>query len=192
MKRKSLLLLSLPFALLACNNEAKDSVEKADSANEAKLDSNGKGGQTITTDEATTNFLVKAADGGMAEVQTGQLAEQKASNAQVKGFATMMVNEHSAANNQVKAFASARNVTLPDSVSDAHKKHMNDLTKKSGKDFDKSYMNMMVDDHQDVIRMFKDASDDVKDAEVKTFIDNTIPKLQMHLDSAQAIQKRIR
>lgn len=192
MKRKSLLLLALPFALFACNNEAKDSVEKADSANQAKLDSNGAGGQTITTDENTTNFLVKAADGGMAEVQMAQLAEQKGANAQVKGYATMLVNDHSAANGQVKSFASARNVTLPDSVSDMHKRHMNDLTKKSGRDFDKAYIDMMVDDHEKDISMFKDASDDVKDSEVKTFIDNTIPKLQMHLDSAKAIQKRLK
>lgn len=190
--KKKFLLIALPFALFACNNEAKDSVETADSINQAKQDSSGAGGQTIATDEATSSFMVKAADGGMAEVQMGQLAQQKAMNQAVKDYSTMMVRDHSAANDQVKAFAAQRNVTLPTTVSEENQHHMDDVSKKTGKDFDKAFMSSMVDDHEKVISLFKDASGKVNDAEVKTFIDNTIPKLQMHLDSAKAIQKRLK
>lgn len=191
MKKRALVLLALPFLVAACNNDATDSVEKADSANEAKLDSpSARPG--ISTDEASTNFLVKAADGGMAEVNLSETAQQKATNAQVKEFATMMVNDHSGANAQVKSLAAARNVTLPAMPGDANMKKAEDLSKRSGADFDKSYMSTMVDDHQKTIDIFEDASDDVKDAEVKTFIDNTLPKIRMHLDSAKAIQKRLK
>ncbi|MEO8406357.1 MAG: DUF4142 domain-containing protein [Chitinophagaceae bacterium] len=194
MKKKFGFLLALPFALLACNNEGKDSVEKADSTNNAKMDSStaNNPAQTISTDAESTSFMTKAADAGMAEVQMGEMAQQKAVNAKVKDFATMMIHDHSAVNDQVKALAAQRNVTLPDSVSDDHKKKMNDLMKKTGKDFDKAYVSAMVDGHKKVLDMFQDASKNVKDTEVKTLIDNTIPKIQMHLDSIQAIQKLIK
>src|ERR1044071_2873332 len=110
--KRTFVLFALPLFVLACNNEASDSVDKADSANKAKLDSpSSRPG--ITTDEASTNFLVKAADGGMAEIALGEIAKQKATNSSVKQFASMMVNDHSGANGQVKSLAAQRNVTLP-------------------------------------------------------------------------------
>jgi putative membrane protein len=197
MKKRTSLLFALPFAiigggLIACNNDkTKDSVEQADSANRAKLDSPAsKPG--LSTDEESSSFLVKAADGGMAEVDLSQLAQQKAKNARVKDFAAMMVHDHSAANDQVKALAAQRNVTLPAMPGDDKQKAKADLDKKTGTDFDKAYMKIMVDDHKSTIDLFKNASSKANDTEVKTFVDNTLPKLQMHLDSAQAVQKAIK
>jgi putative membrane protein len=181
-------------ALLACNNEGKDSVEKADSINDAKMDTSGnkmKTSETIKTDDATTDFLVRAANGGITEVEAGKVGEQKAINPDVKRFAAMMVQDHSAANEQVKSLASARNVTLPATPSEEKTNKLNSLSQKTGKAFDKEFMDMMVDDHQDAIRLFEKHNDS-KDAEVGTFITNTLPKLKMHLDSAQAVRKRLR
>jgi putative membrane protein len=103
----------------------------------------------------------------------------------------MMVQDHSAANEQVKSLASARNVTLPATPSEEKTNKLNSLSQKTGKAFDKEFMDMMVDDHQDAIRLFEKHNDS-KDAEVGTFITNTLPKLKMHLDSAQAVRKRLR
>jgi putative membrane protein len=194
MKKVTSLLCGLCLLAWACNNENKDSVEKADSANDAKLnnDSGNANTQTIKTDESTTNFLVDAADGGMMEVQMGQVAAQKGNNAAVKAYGNMMVKDHTAANDKVKALAAQRNVTLPMAVSDAHQKDIDDLNKKTGRDFDKMYINEMVDDHDHDISMFEKAADKVNDTEVKAFINNTLPTLRMHRDSIKAIQKRIK
>ena len=189
MMKKICLALIVASAMTACNNEAKDPVEKADSTNEVKQDSTP---QAIRTDEETTDFLVKAANGGMAEVSAGKLAEGKATSADVKRFAGMMVNDHTGANSQVMALAAARSVTLPAAVSEENQKDADDLAKKTGKDFDKEYMDMQVDAHKETINLFEKAYDNSKDAEVKTFISNTLPKLKQHLDSAQAIQKMIK
>lgn len=191
MKKKSIA-IALPFLLLACNNEGKDSVEKADSANEAKMDSNSTTSQTLQTDEASSSFLVKAADGGMTEVRLGELGQQKASNTGVKRFASMMVHDHTGANDQVKTLAAQRNVTLPDAPASDNQKKVDDMAKKTGKDFDKSFMDAMVNDHEKTIDLFKDASGKANDADVKAFADNTLPKLQMHLDSAKAIRKMLK
>ena len=189
MKKTSFALVLFTSALVACNNESSDPVEKADSVNEVKQESTS---QAIQTDEETTDFLVKAANGGMAEVDAGKLAESKATHADVKRFAMMMVNDHTGANGMVKTLAAARNVTLPAAVSDDKKENATKLAEKTGKDFDKDYMDMMVKDHKETITLFEKGYDNSKDAEVKTFINNTLPKLKMHLDSAQAIQKMLK
>jgi putative membrane protein len=191
MKKTVFGLISFAFVLFACNNEATDSVDQADSINRAKMDSN-QNAPMINTDEASTSFLVDATDGGMAEVQLGEMAAQKASHPRVKAFGTLMVQDHSMANDKVKSLAGQRNVTLPDSVSNENKRDIDDLAEKTGNDFDKAFMRKMVNDHESTINLFEKASDKVSDPEVKTFVDNTLPKLRMHLDSARAIQKMLR
>ena len=69
---------------------------------------------------------------------------------------------------------------------------VDDLSKKSGRDFDRAYMNAMVKDHQEDIKAFETAEKKVTDTEVKAFISNTLPILHIHLDSAKAIQKRLK
>ena len=191
MKKGESLLFVLLFIFGACNNAGKDSVEKADSVNEAKLDSStvNTPPPTIATDEESSSFLVRAANGGMEEMQLGEIAHQKAVNQKVKDFGVMMIKDHSAENELVKAMAASRNVTLPTTVGDQEKEEINNLNKKSGSEFDRAYMKNMIRNHTKKINLFEDASDKVKDTEVKTFIDNALPHLRNYLDSAKAIQK---
>jgi putative membrane protein len=191
MKKVTAALLAMTVVICACNNESKDSVEKADSANKANIDSPGVK-RPVMADEETSSFLVKAANGGMTEVQLGQMAQQKGADQKVKDFAAMMVHDHSAVNEQVKALAAQRNVILPDSISDENKKEMNDLGKKIGRAFDKAYINAMVKGHESTIDLFEKAEEKVNDTEVRTFINNTLPKVRNHLDSAKAIQKSMK
>jgi putative membrane protein len=192
MKKAAVVVSALTLLLMACNNETKDSVEKADSANAAKTDSPGVSNQPIIADEESSSFMVRAADGGMTEVQLGQMAQGKATDAKVKDFAAMMVHDHSATNDKVKMLAGQRNVTLPDSISADNKKKADDLSKKTGKAFDKAYMDEMVKAHESTVDLFEKAAGKVNDTEVKTFINNTLPKVKTHLDSARAIRKGLK
>jgi len=186
-------MVALTSWMAACNNSGtSDSVDKADSANEAKADSSNGNTAATPVDTETSEFMVKAANGGMMEVQAGQDAQNRATNQRVKDFAAMMVRDHSKANDELKSLARQKNVTLPDSVGGDHKDHMNDLMKKKGSDFDKAYMKQMVDDHQHDVDMFKDAANNSKDADVKAWAAKTLPTLQMHLDSAKAINNNRR
>ncbi|MEO6313833.1 MAG: DUF4142 domain-containing protein [Chitinophagaceae bacterium] len=186
----------IPFAaagilLASCsNNEStKDSVEKADSINEVKTDSPSTVREPIKTDEETTAFLVKAANGGMAEVKLAQLAKEKAKDTAVQHFADMMIADHSAANEKVKALAAERNVTLPAEPDAEEQKKGDELSKKTGADFDKAYVNAMVKGHDETVEMFKKASGKVSDGAVKAFIDNTIPTLEHHYMRIKDIKK---
>jgi putative membrane protein len=196
MKKRSLLLLALPVALLACNNGSSDSVEKADSANEAKSDtsttdtSNANKMTTLAVDQSTADFMVKVADVGMTEVRLGELAQKNAASQRVKNFGSMMIKDHNSAGDELKRLAKGKNVTLPATPGDDHQKKIDDLGKKTGKDFDKSYINAMVDGHQSAVNDFEKNKDN-KDADVKAWVDKTLPTLRMHLDSAKAIKKAL-
>ena len=184
-----LLPLLVVFCIASCNNENKDSVEKADSTNEVKEEQKPT---VIQTDEATTEFLVKAADGGLTEIEAANMAAQKATNPAVKRFAEMMHHDHGNVGTEVKSLAAARNVTIPSSPSEKHQESIAKMSKKDSKDFDKDYMDWMVDDHQADIKLFEKAANDTKDEPVKAFINNTLPTLRAHLDSAKAIRKSLK
>ena len=145
-----------------------------------------------TVRELKADFFVKAADGGMAEVALSQAAEKQASDKRVKSLANMLVQDHTAANDKLKQLAAERNVTLPAAISTEHQNTINDITAKKGSAFDKAYVDHLVDAHKSTIDMFKKAADDVKDETVRNFINDMIPKLQGHLDKAEALQKALK
>jgi putative membrane protein len=155
---------------------------KADTA------TNNAGNQMV--DQSTRDFVADAATGGMMEVELGNLAQQKAKNQRVKDFGKMMVDDHTQANNTLKDIASRKNIAVPATITDDQKKEMDKLSKKSGADFDKAYVDMMVEDHKKDIDAFKKATDKVGDNDIKNFVTNTLPTLQKHLDSIQAIKSK--
>lgn len=190
--KKVILFFASGLLIVACNNAGKDSVEKADSANKANADTAMNHGNTVVADEASSSFLVRVANSGLAEVQMASMAQSKATRQDIKDFAAMLYHDHSLLNEKVKTLASQRNMTLPATVSDDKQSTISSLDKKSGKAFDKEFIDVMIRDHKEGIDLFKKAVQDSKDTEVKNFADQTVPSLQMHLDSAQAIQKRLK
>lgn len=171
----------------------KSSTEAADSANSAKIDTAKKdssttGAPAITVNETDSKFAVDAANGGMAEVALSKLAQTKATNAKAKEFANMMVTDHTKANDELMALAKSKNITLPATVSDDKQKTADDLSKKSGADFDKDYIDIMLDDHKKTVSMFEDESKNAKDPDIKAFVDKTLPTLKMHLQHVQTIK----
>ncbi len=143
--------------------------------------------------EMDKNFVMKAAAGGMMEVELGNLAQQNAASQRVKDFGAMMVKDHGQANQELMSFASRRNVVLnQDSLMSAHKSEMDKLKSKTGAEFDKAYMSMMVKDHQKDVNEFEKASKMCKDQECLAFAGKTLPVLKTHLDSAQAINKSLK
>ena len=142
-------------------------------------------------DDNTKDFANKATTGGMEEVELGKLAQQKSSSPQVKDFGKMMVEDHTLLNNNFKTIASKKSMDLPTSMTDDQRKDIDNLSKKSGKDFDKAYVDMMVEDHKKDISDFKDAQAKVADNDIKDFITNTLPTLQKHLNAIQAIKSKM-
>ena len=150
---------------------------------------------TASTDkvsDADKTFAEKAAIGGMAEVQLGNLAQQKAASDQVKQFGARMVTDHSKANDELKQIASTKGMQLPAAPDDKHKKDVDRLQKMSGAAFDKAYMSHMLDDHKHDVAEFKKQAGSGKDADLKAFASKTLPTLQEHLQLAQSTNDAVR
>jgi putative membrane protein len=141
---------------------------------------------------ADSIFVMKAAMGGMTEVQGGQTAQQNAQNDRVKNFGQMMVNDHGKSNQELMSIASAKGMTIPSDLSADKKKMVDQMKSMKGASFDKHYMGMMVTDHKKDIADFEKASKSATDPDVKAFASKTLPVLRMHLDSAQAINSGIK
>jgi putative membrane protein len=152
----------------------------------ASNDSNAMSANTSNAPDG--DFILEAASGGLMEVELGRYASTNAASARVKEFGRMMVTDHTKANTQLKAIAGKKNVTLPAAPTGKHQTHISDLTAKKGADFDKSYVAMMVDDHKEDVSKFQEEAKNGKDPDVKAFASATLPILQKHLKSIQAIQ----
>lgn len=204
MKKLSVLFLAgaTAFAMQACNSSTKtNSTEVAQDSNSAKdtsgmmssKDTTAKtAGGVMKVDKDDADFAVEAANGGMAEVALGQLAQQKGMSQDVKDFGAKMVKDHTKANNEMKAVAKEKNITLPATVGKDEQKTMDDLSKKSGKDFDKAYVKLMVEDHDKDVKMFEKEAKDGKDAAVKSFAATTLPVLKMHQSMIKGIDQKMK
>jgi len=153
---------------------------------------------TATSTAATTlskddqEFATKAAQGNMAEVSLGQMAAQKGTAADVKTFGNRMVNDHGKALDELKQLAANKGITLPADVSPAQKADADKLSKKSGKDFDKSYADTMADDHEKDVKEFEKASKDAKDPDLKAWAAKTLPVIQDHLKMAKDMKNKVK
>jgi putative membrane protein len=200
MKKLPIGLLAGTFALicLSCNNSSQpDSAQAAKDSNVTKMDSAGAGDSSAakavptTVSKADQDFAVNTAVAGMTEIQAGQLAEQKGMEKDVKEYGKMMVEDHTKAADKLKAIAMQKNLTLPATLTPEMQKNIDDLQAKSGKDFDKAYMDMMVSDHKKVISAFEDESKNGSDADIRSFADSTLHTLHHHLDEAEMCKKMI-
>lgn len=138
---------------------------------------------TVSHDDSA--FVKDAAEGGMDEVRLGQLAQQKSANDRVKMFGKRMMDDHGKLGSELQTLAARKNVTLPSDISLTQKASYELLSTKSGSEFDKSYIEMMVKDHQDDIAAFQKEVNTGTDGDVKTFSSRALPMLQEHLRMAR-------
>jgi putative membrane protein len=140
---------------------------------------------TATITQVDLDFATKAAQGGLAEVAMADVAIAKARNAAVKAFAERMKSDHTAANGELTSWASAKGVTLPAATDAEHQSGIDHLNGLTGKDFDKSYMDHMVSDHEKTVALFDGAAQTTQDADLKTWATNKLPVLREHLSLAR-------
>jgi putative membrane protein len=133
------------------------------------------------------SFYKKAAEGGIAEIDAGRLAQDKAKSQQVKDFGAMMVKDHSAANDKLQALAASKNITLPTSASVGQMATKTKLDVLSGDTFDKSYVKGQVSAHRDTIALFRKEISSGQDAEAKAFASEILPTVRAHLKAIRSI-----
>ena len=146
---------------------------------------------TPDNDPKPGDFWAAAASGGMAEVELGKLASTKAQNAEVKKFAQMMIADHTKTNEELKALASQKNVALPGGLDSKHQFTMQSLQGLSGEEFDRAYVDAMVKDHEETIRLFQGQANGGIDPDAKGFATKNLPALEKHLQTVKGIREKL-
>jgi putative membrane protein len=136
---------------------------------------------------ADQTFVRKALEGGAAEVQLGQLAQQKSQSEDVKQFAQKMVEDHTQLGEQMKPIAQQLGVKEPKGPSKKDKQLMAKLEGLSGPQFDEAYIQAMVKDHQEDLKEFKDEAQTAVNRNVKQAAQQGAGVISQHLQLIQQI-----
>jgi putative membrane protein len=134
-------------------------------------------------------FVGKAMQGGLAEVQLGQLTLQKSNNPQVKEFAQRMIDDHTKLNEQMKPVAQQLGVTVPDQISKNDRKTIAKLQALSGSAYDQAYIKDMVKDHKQDLNEFQMEASSGQDQTVKDAANQGSKVIAQHLQMAQQLAK---
>lgn len=135
-------------------------------------------------------FVKSAAMSDMYEIQASQLAQTRATSADVKTFASQMITDHTKTSDQMKAMVSGKSgMQIPTSLDQQHATMLRNLRSASGANFDHLYVQQQVQAHNQAVTLFTNEAQDGRDADLKGFAGQTLPTLQQHLASAQQLSK---
>jgi putative membrane protein len=132
-------------------------------------------------------FVRKALEGGAAEVQLGQLAQQKSQSEDVKQFGQKMVEDHTQLAEQMKPIAQQLGVKEPKGPSKKDKQLIAKLEGLSGPQFDEAYIQTMVKDHKEDLKEFKDEAQSAQNQNVKQAAQQGAGVISQHLQLIQQI-----
>jgi putative membrane protein len=150
-------------------------------------------GTSAQTSAAAKAFVEQAGTSGLAEVEMGEIGAQKATNGQVKAFAKQIVADHKKANEELVTAIKGKGLQVPSSRTSMHKATVEKFQQQdAGKNFDRDYMEQMIEDHKADVELFETAADDEKlDIELRSYAKRMLPTLRDHLQEAQTIQSKL-
>lgn len=131
-------------------------------------------------------FIKTAHEAGLTEIAAAKIAKKNSTNAEVTGFADMMLKDHAELQKAVDELAVAKFVIIRDSVGHDHKVILDSLGKKTGADFDKAYMKMMVADHTEALELFE-WNKTSNYPEIRDVVKGGLEKIEVHLKEAKKI-----
>lgn len=184
--------LAMAFAMTAC---AGDDVRDNENATTP-----GGGAATGTTGTADIDrdFVQDQLAAGEAEVELSRLAQEKATHPDVKEFAAMMVRDHQSAGQDLRQIATQANATantaenrMESGLQEADRELREELSKLTGSDFDRRYIDEMIDDHQEAVDDLRGKAEDASHPQVKAWASKTLPTIQQHLQRAESIKETL-
>jgi putative membrane protein len=153
------------------------------------LTSIGLAAQAPTTED----FVKTVAISDMFEVQSGQLASEKAQNGDVRSFGKQMVADHTKTSDQLKKLVADKDikVELPGKLDAEHQTNLDKFNGLSGAQFDKEFVGLQIDAHQKAIALFEGYAAAGENSDLKAWAKDTLPTLKEHLDHAQKLKTSV-
>ena len=167
------------------DDRRRDDRQRDERRDDRRADDRGAG-KALTDQE----FVTKAASSGKAEVAIGKAGQEKAQNADVKKFADRVVTDHTKANEELMRIAKDAEINIPDRPAAEHAnkvKHFEGDTR----NFDREFVNHMVDSHTKGVELFTKASKELKNEQLRSFAEKTLPTLKEHLAIAKRLQGQV-
>ena len=146
--------------------------------------------KTIVTD-SDKSFVTKAEKDNLAEQEIGRFAAEKTQNKDVKDYAQMLVDDHTKALNDLVDLMNKKGMAQPNGLPKGEHEAMSKLNGLSGPDFDREFINSMIEDHQKAVSEFRQEKDMAQDKDVKSYADQVLPVLEKHLQKAQELQGKL-
>jgi len=137
---------------------------------------------------ADKEFVKKASEINVAEIQAGGVAQQKGSSSQVKMLAEHMAKDHSKAEDELQSLAKSKGIELKQDTTVGKKMETMGLEKANGEKFDNEFLEHQAKDHQTAIKLFETELQKGSDPEIKSWAEKTIPVLKSHLAMAEGNQ----
>jgi putative membrane protein len=183
---KSLIVSTAVAALLA----AAPAMAQSTNSGNMNPGSTAKPGTAAATG-GDARFIAEAARGNEAEIELGQLAQQKAQSPEVKSLAQRLVTDHTRANQQLKQLAQKEGMSVPTGLDKDQKDLRARLEKLNGAAFDRAFVDAQVKDHQKDVKFYQDEGSRLQDPQLKSFAQQTLPVLQEHLQMAERAESQV-
>lgn len=137
-------------------------------------------------------YFQELARSNLAEIQTGKLAQGKAASEEVKQYGQRMVADHTTMLEEQRTLARTKSVSLPAAPDDKHQQAFKRLESMSGAEFDRAFMEQMVKDHENALRLVKDIAAKADDPDLQALGKKAVPEIQKHLEKAQSLASSVK
>ncbi len=190
MKKVSLICIALFAACLLQACHGHNDSEADDDTTTAIVDTSKNATIIIGKDDA--KFVTTIAAGCLAEIKIGTLAKQKGVDKRVKNLGAIMVKDLNKGKGRLIALAKAKKITLPDSLDAEDQKSIGELSQKSGKEFDRAYLDKIEADYKKALPLFKNSAKQAYDKDIKAFANRNVMTIQRHLDLINAVRESMK
>jgi putative membrane protein len=150
---------------------------------------------TSGTFDGDMDFVEEHLEMGNAEVELGRIAQEQAMHPDVKAFAQTLVRDHQAAADELRRIANEANANVPATIDDEAREELTELreemAKLTGRDFDRRYIDEMIDDHQEAVDDLQDKAENASHSEVRAWAARTLPTVRQHLERARALKETL-
>lgn len=194
MKRIGILSVAIAAMLtFACGGDRRDEARPANDT--AAVGTTGNANRDVSASEK--RFYEEVTIANMAEVELGRLAIERAQNPEVKAFAQMMVEDHSKGLDTLKSLGAPHNIAPPAELDEKHRDVRESLSKLQGREFDREYIDAMVQGHEDMIdklepRTNERTGENQFENKVNEWATTTLPTVRRHLEKAKQIQETLK
>jgi putative membrane protein len=183
------LIVALSFLMLGFASACQRQNPGVEAAREDRSAASSAVKDVLSTDEQELGEKIEQAH--LGEIDLGRLAKQRASNKDVKSYADMVVADHTSALDKLSDLMKEKNVTNVQQKSPDAEAALSKLQNLSGADFDRLFMDIMIQDHQKAIDMLHSKINSVQNPDLKNYINDILPKMEKHIQEAQRLQPKL-